>query len=128
MTDTSRETFTWLHITDLHVGMANQNWLWPTFKQALFDDLVKMFTVVGEIDLVIFSGDLTQSGSSDQFTKLDAILSELWKVLTNLGAKPALFVLPGNHDVQRAKKLTPELQVLRNWWGYTDIHEKFLRI
>ncbi len=27
-----------MHLSDLHVGMTNQGWLWPAFKKAFLDD------------------------------------------------------------------------------------------
>jgi predicted MPP superfamily phosphohydrolase len=119
------EDFTWLHLTDLHAGMQSQNWLWPNLKQLLFDDLTKLVARLGRIDTVIFSGDLTQRGSKKEFAVLDTILSEMWSVFNGLGFSPSIFVLPGNHDVTRAAKLKPELQVLKKWWEIPDVHEEF---
>ena len=59
--------FTWLHLTDLHVGMANQDWLWPTLKTLLLDDIEKLHAVTGDWDLVVFSGDLTQRGAKNEW-------------------------------------------------------------
>jgi predicted MPP superfamily phosphohydrolase len=119
------ETFTWLHLTDLHVGITNQNWLWPSVKQALLDDLRKLSVRIGAIDLVIFSGDLTQGGTIEQFLELDKVFNEIWSFFAELGMKPQLFVVPGNHDVQRPSKLSPELLVLKSWWSFPIIHEEF---
>jgi hypothetical protein len=55
----------WLHLTDLHQGMTDQDWLWPTTRRALFDDLAKVHDHAGPWDLVLFTGDLTQRGSVD---------------------------------------------------------------
>jgi hypothetical protein len=119
------DDFTWLHLTDLHAGMQHQDWLWPAVKQHLFDDLAKLIDRVGMIDTVIFSGDLTQRGANGEFEVLDTILQELWCMFEKYGPSPSLFVIPGNHDVTRAAKLTPELQVLKKWWEIPEIHEEF---
>ena len=74
MTDSSANSemadFTWLHLTDLHAGMPNQEWLWPTLKHELYKDLRKVHSLSGDWDLVIFSGDLTQRGTREDFDKL----------------------------------------------------------
>jgi 3',5'-cyclic AMP phosphodiesterase CpdA len=75
-------SLTWLHVTDLHAGMTEQDWLWPTFKSSFFEDLQIVQETAGPIDTVIFSGDLTQTGKKDDFDKLDDILSELWEVVS----------------------------------------------
>ncbi len=31
-------TFNWLHLSDLHVGMSDQDWLWPTLKHSFYAD------------------------------------------------------------------------------------------
>lgn len=121
----SSENFTWLHLTDLHAGMQNQNWLWPNVKQLLFDDLAKLNARVGKIDTVIFSGDLTQKGGKNEFDILDSILLEIWGVFRGFGFSPSLFVLPGNHDIARPAKLKPEHQVLKKWWDIPAVHEDF---
>jgi 3',5'-cyclic AMP phosphodiesterase CpdA len=89
----SAKNFTWLHITDLHVGMQHQNWLWPTLKNQLFDDLAQMTNVTGAIDTVIFSGDVVQKGIADEFDAATAVITELLDCLGKLGSKPSLFVL-----------------------------------
>lgn len=117
--------FKWLHLSDLHVGMTDQDWLWPTLKHLLYEDMRLLFSQVGAWDLVIFSGDLTQKGSPEEFERLSVILDEIWKVFKSWGFSPKLIVLPGNHDIARASSLSPELRLLRRWWDETDIHREF---
>jgi predicted MPP superfamily phosphohydrolase len=117
--------FQWLHLSDLHVGLAGQGWLWPTLKHALRDDLANMHAKIGAWDTVIFSGDLTQRGAREEFDKLDEILSELWEQFKKLGFSPNLLVIPGNHDIARPNELSPELRVLKKWWDEPDIHDGF---
>jgi len=121
----NKQTFTWLHLSDLHVGMMDQDWLWPTLKHSLYTDLEELLRHIDTLDLVIFSGDLTQRGTPDEFERLSLILCELWRKLKNYGFAPQLIHLPGNHDVQRATSLSPELRVLRRWWDEPDIHREF---
>jgi 3',5'-cyclic AMP phosphodiesterase CpdA len=97
--ETQRRTFTWLHLTDLHVGMKDQDWMWPRLKERFYQDLSRLHKTSGNWDLVVFSGDLTQRGSREDFDRLDAILADLWRFFEKLGCSPKLIVLPGNHDV-----------------------------
>ena len=117
--------FRWLHISDLHVGMADQEWLWPTLKHSFYEDMREMLDTVGPWDLVLFSGDLTQRGASEEFDRLDTILIELWEKFRSWGFEPKLIVLPGNHDILRAPSLSPELRLLRRWWAEHEIHRDF---
>ena len=115
----------WLHLSDLHVGMTDQEWLWPTLKHSFYDDMHQQLAAIGPWDLVIFSGDLTQSGAHEEFERLGAILTELWDKFKTWGFEPKLIVLPGNHDVLRTPSLSPELRLLRRWWDEHDIHRDF---
>jgi predicted MPP superfamily phosphohydrolase len=119
------EHFKWLHLSDLHVGLSRQDWMWPSLKHLVFDDFKRVHSQTGNWDIVIFSGDLTQSGARDEFDKLDEILQELWAQFANLGFAPKLIVLPGNHDVSRPTQLRPELRLLKRWWTESDLHEEF---
>src|ERR1051326_165540 len=117
--------FKWLHLTDLHVGMSDQDWLWPTLKHSFYADIEALHSTIGSWDLVLFSGDLTQRGTADEYEKLDTVLAELWGKFKSLGFAPKLITLPGNHDVHRATSLSPELRLLRKWWDEPDIHQEF---
>jgi len=61
----------WLHLTDLHRGMKEQRWLWPGVRGIFFDDLKKLHEKCGPWDLVLFTGDLTQRGSAEEFQKVN---------------------------------------------------------
>jgi tetratricopeptide (TPR) repeat protein/predicted MPP superfamily phosphohydrolase len=106
--------------------MANQDWLWPTLKNALFEDLAKVQKLSGNWDLVIFSGDLVQSGEEAEFNKLSTILAELWEQFEKLGCAPELIVLPGNHDLKRPE-MTSAIRTLRRWWDEPDVQNEFFR-
>jgi Calcineurin-like phosphoesterase len=104
--------------------MANQNWLWPSLKTLLLDDFEKLHAAVGNWDLVIFSGDLTQRGSAEEFEKLDTVLQEMWTRFKRLGFTPSLFVVPGNHDVQWPAR-NGTVRTLRRWWDEPDVQGEF---
>uniref|UniRef100_UPI0019810BEB metallophosphoesterase n=1 Tax=Pseudomonas viridiflava TaxID=33069 RepID=UPI0019810BEB len=76
-----KKVFIWLHLSDLHVGQKGQSWLWPNVKTIFLEDLAALLHEIGTIDAVIFSGDLTQKGSVEEYTALTAVLEEIWGVL-----------------------------------------------
>src|SRR3978361_1640460 len=50
----SMNSFNWLHLSDLHVGMRGQDHLWPNIKSAFFDDLALMHERSGPWQAVFF--------------------------------------------------------------------------
>jgi predicted MPP superfamily phosphohydrolase len=112
-------SFGWLHLTDLHLGMAQQPSLLPTVKRRFFDDLKNIYEKSNPWDLVIFTGDLTFKGTAKEFAKIDEFLGELWDCLRNLGATPSLLAVPGNHDLTRPDSTieNPWLRLLKNDWS-----------
>ncbi len=121
----SGRVFTWLHLSDLHVGQSGQTWLWPTVKNALFNDLRSLVTKTGAIDLIIFSGDLTQKGQPEEFDRLDIILREILEVLKELGCEPPILPVPGNHDLVRPSKSKATTMLLKRWWDEPAARESF---
>lgn len=114
-----------LHLTDLHTGMASQDWLWPTAKKGLFEDLARLHDKVGGLDLVIFSGDLTQKATSDEYAKLNDVLCELWNLFKLHGSTPHIFPVPGNHDLARPKPMDPAALMMKRWWESSDVRHAF---
>ncbi|MGR9197567.1 metallophosphoesterase [Rhizobium leguminosarum] len=96
--------------------MGNLEPLWPTTKHAFFDDIRKLHTKNGPIDFVIFAGDIAQKGLTPEYDRFNEIISELWKVFSDLGSKPALIALPGNHDLARPSDTNPAAPMLKQWW------------
>ncbi|HWE93017.1 MAG TPA: metallophosphoesterase [Tepidisphaeraceae bacterium] len=120
------EIINWLHFSDLHFGLDNQNWFWPKTKHQLFDDLDRRGEKLGGWDLVIFTGDFTQSGSAEQYKKLNDELIPLWERLSKAGREPQLCAVPGNHDVLRPIKTTAVYRtIMRDWWTEGGIRKEF---
>jgi hypothetical protein len=115
-------TFTWLHLSDLHVGQKGQSWLWPNVKSIFLEDLAVLLKDSGVIDAVIFSGDLTQRGSREEYKALTKVLEEIWSVLKQAGSDPILFAIPGNHDLARPGE-SPVGEVLKDWWDKPKTRE-----
>ncbi len=117
--------FRWLHVSDLHAGQDTQDWLWPTLQTNFFDDLSRIIPSMGGVDLVIFSGDLTQRGTTANFDALERLLGRLWEQFYKLGCKPSLFLAPGNHDLVRPDPDDPITAALRSWWENGRVKEAF---
>lgn len=115
----------WLHISDLHAGQDTQDWLWPTLQTNFFDDLDRIIPSMGGVDLVIFSGDLTQRGTPVNFDTLERLLSRMWEQFDKFGCKPSLFIVPGNHDLVRPDPYDPITAALRSWWENGNVKEAF---
>lgn len=112
-----------LHLSDFHVGLSSQGWMWPTLKHKFLSDLDRMHSVSGPWHVVIFSGDLTQRGSKEEFTRLTEILAEIWESFNKLGSSPKLFPIPGNHDLVRPNESDPAALIMAEWWDRTTIHD-----
>ena len=124
-------SFSWLHLTDLHLGMKEQVRFFPVIKDRFFEDLSRLREKCGPWDLVLFTGDLTQTGSVDDFKKVDNFLNKLWEHLRKLDSGEAyLLAVPGNHDLARPepdpkKPRPPDVIVLSDWTAHPDVHSVF---
>lgn len=102
----------WLHLTDFHQGMKEQDRLWPNVKDRFFRDLEYLYRKCGvPWDLVLFTGDLTQTGDAQEFESINQLLNELWSFFENqlhFSNLPKLLAVPGNHDLIRPKPRTKD--------------------
>src|SRR4051794_35393647 len=77
--------FSWLHLTDLHFGLAGLAPKWPNIRERFFEDLETAFRARGPWDAVIFTGDLVQSGESSQYELLAReVLGPLYQRIDSL--------------------------------------------
>jgi Calcineurin-like phosphoesterase len=120
-----RTHFGWLHLTDLHVGMSGQKWLWPNIREEFFSDLERLHRKCGPWDFVLFTGDFVQRGGADEFQKLNELLGEIWGRLRALGSNPCLLGVPGNHDLVRPRPDDPAVTALRTGWGDPHLQQLF---
>lgn len=106
----------WLHLSDLHRGLADHDHLWQDVENDFYDDLERLHRECGPWDLVLFTGDLTQRGTPGEFASLNTILTTLAAKLAELGSHPILLAVPGNHDLVRPVDPTePAVEVLAQW-------------
>lgn len=89
------------------------------------EDLYRISNEAGPIDVVIFSGDLTQTGSAEEFSALTAELQEIWELFGKAGQQPALFAVPGNHDLVRPSAKDARVKLLKFWSSDPAIVKEF---
>src|ERR1700681_2632672 len=102
-----------LHLSDLHERVALE-WMdekrkakvrlsEATRRQVLDDSnfLEVIEKEIGQVDLVCFTGDAADWGLPGEFKKATGRLDGILKASST--ARDRLFLVPGNHDVQRKK-------------------------
>ena len=114
--------FTWLHITDLHWGQEEH--LWPRIREIWLEDLAHLRESVGDIDVVLFTGDLVFKGVPEFFDRMESkVLAELWDWFAlKQETLPPLISIPGNHDLLWLDKLDPPVSA-QQIDALLDFHE-----
>ncbi len=119
-----------LHLTDLHQGTTSQGWLWPNVRDLFFADLRHIHDRCGPWDAVVFTGDLTNRGTTQEFDDLENTLSQLFAHLRDLGSDPVLMTVPGNHDLVRPDPRSTNnrspLRALRQWQEDAPLRDEVL--
>src|ERR1700731_1644156 len=118
------KSFRWLHLTDLHCGMPEQKALWPNLETEFFADLARLHDRCGPWDVIFFTGDLVQSGQKLEFERLSKVLGRLYGKLGDLGSKPVLLTVPGNHDLVRPPETDSKVVVLSTWSQQPKIQDE----
>jgi tetratricopeptide (TPR) repeat protein len=117
-------TFRWLHLTDFHLGMARLADYWPNIEDKFFSDLTQRLQG-SQLDLVLFTGDLVQRGSTEEFEQFELWLQKLWDHFSSIGQSPQLIAVPGNHDLQRPKEDHSHSLTLTNLWTQVSVQADF---
>lgn len=94
--DNSRPVLRWLHISDLHSGLQDDGFDRNHAYELFLEDVTELSNRIGSIDVVFFTGDLTQAGTEAEFEEFDRRCVEPLLQALN---KPRLFAIPGNHDL-----------------------------
>ncbi|WNG48784.1 hypothetical protein F0U60_35215 [Archangium minus] len=117
----------WLHLSDLLMGPKGSRWLWPEYREDFERDLRALHNQTGPWDLVLISGDLTETGSQREFNLLDSALESFWTYLHGLGSAPLLLAVPGNHDLHRASlsTRTRDTLVAQRWHDNAQARSEF---
>lgn len=115
---------TWLHISDIHFHPKTE-WRDSVVRSGLLTYLTQTFDRDDSLrpDLIFCTGDIAygETGSSplvDQYEQAKTFLDELLVVCGRGGiplSKDRLFVVPGNHDVNRKSKNSHAQATLTQW-------------
>lgn len=118
--DPARPLFTWVHLSDLHVGHADAAHCWDQglVLQALRSDLHRLVQggSVPAPNAVLVTGDVAFSGGGrrdDEYPRAREYLAALAGDL-GLSMRRHVFVVPGNHDVDRSVQGRSLTRLLRN--------------
>jgi predicted MPP superfamily phosphohydrolase len=100
---------TWLHISDLH-WRKSQAYGAQIVARALLEDLKHRDKIanggeLSHIDFILFTGDLAFASRPAEYKLARQFLSELLQIARV--RKSRLFIIPGNHDVDR-EAISPE--------------------
>src|SRR4051794_4068200 len=100
-----RHQLRFLHVSDLHLRGSQEKEAWRR-RRVLGDswkrNLETLLNEEGKVDFVFFTGDAVQSGKADEFEEATIFFTELCRELDLDLSR--LFVIPGNHDIDRAIK------------------------
>lgn len=118
-------TFSWLHFTDLHVGMSTSSYLWPNVEDIILADLEFLHEKSGPWDAIFFTGDLVQKGNKEEFTKFNEILNYMRETLTRLGSNPIFLAVPGNHDLVRPDATGAFATAFATWKDNETVRNEF---
>ena len=113
-------------MSDLHIGHKEHIGLLPNLREIFFDDLRELHELSGPWHLVLFSGDIVNTGATQEFDAATEFLTEVWAVMKSLGSTPHLVASPGNHDIHRPRtKNNPSLRALGSWHADRELREEF---
>lgn len=126
-----RNKLTWLHISDIHFYPKTE-WRDSVCRSALLDHLKNIFAQNDSIrpDFIFCTGDIAFGESSsmplqNQYLQAKAFFDDLLKTCGEAGMplpKERLFVVPGNHDVNRNSINTDAQGTLTSWASHASTH------
>lgn len=103
----------WLHLSDLHITPDYSDEISDTAADLnrLLDDLP---TQLGEVklapDAIFFTGDVSQSGTEDEYEVAAQFFASLLQVMPEASRLAPLFIVPGNHDITWSA-IEPDLEL-----------------
>lgn len=98
----SKHAISWIHLSDTHFRKTNNISAWDQeiVLRSLISDIRDQIQEIGtQPDFILFSGDVAFSGQADEYALARNFFDEL--LATAKLAKNRLFVVPGNHDINR---------------------------
>lgn len=119
-----KKSITWLHISDIHFNVVNE-WLHGNSRAELLEHLKTIFQNNSSLkpDFIFCTGDIAYGETSsttmqDQYSRAETFLEELRVACgdkDNPLPKERIFLVPGNHDVNRVKINSDAQATLTNW-------------
>jgi tetratricopeptide (TPR) repeat protein len=100
----------WLHLADLHLGA--QHGRWQDMRDLALRDLEQQAEMHGPPDLILVTGDLSDSGTAEQFERVTTALREICNAV---GGDPIIVPVPGNHDLARPRPGDPAAKGFRDY-------------
>lgn len=91
-----------LQISDIHFLCCNEtDDKYAQMRERFREDLSFLKNKVGAIPYLLICGDIANHGQEKEFEAAKAYINTLCDVLDVNGHKPDVFVVPGNHDIDR---------------------------
>ncbi len=102
MTSPVRSKIRWLHLSDFHLR-PNIAWSQDVVLHSLLDDIATRYCASRQDDrpdLLFLTGDIAFSGKPEEYRLAEEFVREL---MTTTGVSAErLFIIPGNHDIDRS--------------------------
>ena len=115
------DMITWLHLSDLHLRHSYDA---DVVIQKLLEDISKFIIDNSfKLDFIILSGDVSYSSKPEEYELVAKFLDKLLEV-TKLN-KNRLFLVPGNHDIDRVA-ISPGSQYISENLTDRDVINKLL--
>ncbi|WNG17700.1 hypothetical protein [Cystobacter fuscus] len=114
-----------LHLTDLRLGNPAQCSFAPHHHSIFYADIEALHRKAGPFDLVLISGNLTDSGTEKQFELVTKFVEALWARLEKLGSKPKLLTVPGERDLLLPRDDDSGVLALTSWHQSSRVREAF---
>lgn len=92
-------TIRWLHISDFH--FQHESYDRDVVTQAFVASLPNLIARHGKIDLIFATGDIANFGRAAEYETATAFFNQI--LAATHVPKNHLFVIPGNHDIDRKK-------------------------
>jgi predicted MPP superfamily phosphohydrolase len=116
-------TITWLHLSDLHFQESQKYDSNVVLKPLLKDIGERINEDSLKPDFIIISGDIANKGLPEEYSLACQFLDDLRKI--TFVPKEKIFIIPGNHDVDRA--ISPTIiNSLRSHLSNRDLVNKLL--
>lgn len=101
-----------LHISDLHIGLKHVHDV-DQMVAKLGDDIAELEPTLGPVDLICFTGDLTNRGKREEYDlAFDKFLTSM--LSSTSVAEDCMLIVPGNHDVDRDLVRIPVVSHVRS--------------